>query len=126
MSLKTPLAKARGLGSAKEGVHHWWVQRLSGAALVPLTLWFVFSIVTMTGSDYAAVTAWAAAPVNTVLLVLLVATTFHHTHLGLQVVIEDYVHNGFWKLVLLIGIKWLSVILSVAAIIAVLKVAFGG
>lgn len=126
MSLKTPLAKVRGLGSAKEGVHHWWMQRVSGAALVPLTLWFVFSIVTMTGSDYTAVTAWASAPVNTVLLVLLVATTFHHTHLGLQVVIEDYVHNGFWKLVLLIGIKWLSVILSVAAIIAVLKVAFGG
>ncbi|WP_259780888.1 succinate dehydrogenase, hydrophobic membrane anchor protein [Aestuariispira ectoiniformans] len=126
MSLKTPLAKARGLGSAKEGVHHWWVQRISGAALVPLTLWFVFAVATMTGSDHAAVAAWAATPVNTVLLVLLVATTFHHAHLGLQVVIEDYVHNGFWKLVLLVGIKWLSALIGVAAIIAVLKVAFGG
>lgn len=126
MSLKTPLAKVRGLGSAKEGVHHWWAQRLTGAALVPLTLWFVFSIVTMSGDGHMAFTAWAASPVNTVLLVLLVATTFHHTHLGLQVVIEDYVHHGFWKLVLLVGIKWLSIILAVAAIIAVLKVAFGG
>lgn len=126
MALKTPLAKARGLGAAKEGVHHWWMQRLTGAALVPLTLWFVFNVVTMTGSGYAAVAAWAAAPVNTVLLILLIAATFHHAQLGLQVIVEDYIHNGFWKLAILLGVKALSVILAVAGIVAVLKVAFGG
>lgn len=126
MSLRTPLAQVRGLGSAKEGVHHWWVQRLSGAALIPLTLWFVFSIAGMAGADHAAFAAWAAEPLNSVLLIVLVAATFHHTHLGLQVVIEDYIHHGFWKLLFLVGSKFGSGLLAVAGIFAILKVAFGG
>ena len=126
MSLRTPLAQVRGLGSAKEGVHHWWLQRLSGAALVPLTLWFVFSIAGMAGADHAAVSAWAASPVNAVFLILLVAATFQHVHLGLQVVIEDYIHHGTAKLILLVSSKFGSFILAIAGIFAILKTAFGG
>lgn len=126
MSLRTPLAQVRGLGSAKEGVHHWWLQRLSGAALVPLTLWFIFSIAGMAGADHAAFSAWAAVPFNAVLLILLVAATFQHVHLGLQVVIEDYVHGGVAKLILLVGSKFGCFILATAGIFAILKVAFGG
>ncbi|RED54284.1 succinate dehydrogenase, hydrophobic membrane anchor protein [Aestuariispira insulae] len=126
MTLRTPLAQVRGLGSAKEGVHHWWLQRLSGAALVPLTLWFIFSIAGMSGADHAAFAAWAADPFNAVLLILLVAATFQHVHLGLQVVIEDYIHGGAAKLILLVGSKFGCFILATAGIFAILKVAFGG
>ena len=126
MSLRTPLAQARGLGSAKDGVHHWWVQRLTGVALIPLTLWFVFSIAGMAGADHTAFADWAASPLNAVLLAALVATTLHHTHLGLQVVIEDYIHHGTWKLFLLVASKFGSALLAIAGIFSILKIAFGG
>ena len=123
MSLQTPLAKVRGLGSAKEGVHHWWAQRVSGAALAPLTLWFVFSVATNAGASYEGWTAWMADPFNTVLMIAFVLTSFHHGHLGLQVVVEDYIPEEGLKLILVTVIKWLSVLLSIASTLAILKVA---
>lgn len=126
MTLKTPLARVRGLGSAKEGAHHWWAQRLTAIALVPLTLWFVYSVATMAGASHAAVAAWVASPLNTILLVLLIAATFHHLQLGVQVVLEDYVHSEAVKIVSLILVKFASIVFGVACIYAVLRVAFGG
>ncbi len=126
MSLRTDLGKVRGLGSAKEGVAHWWAQRLTAIALVPLVLWFVSQVVGLAGADLAAVRAWIASPVVAVLLVLLLGTTFHHAQLGLQVVIEDYVHGEACKVASIIIVKFLSVALAAAGIFSVLKIAFAG
>lgn len=124
MSLLTPLKKARGLGSAKDGVHHWWLQRLTAIALVPLTLWLVFSVAAMTGSDYAAVNAWFAQPFTTAMLTLFVFTAFYHAALGLQVVIEDYIHGEAAKFAALIVMKLLLALLGTVSVIAILRVAF--
>lgn len=123
--MKTPLSKAKGMGSAKEGVHHWWVQRVSGIALVPLTLWFMASIVCLAGADYAGIVEWVKAPLNTALLVALIGTMCYHSQLGLQVVIEDYVHGGA-KIAALLVTQLLNGFLAIAGILAVLRVAFGG
>ena len=123
--LRSPLSRARGLGSAKDGVHHWIWQRLTAVALIPLTLWFVCSLVLMTGSDHAAVAAWIARPHVAVLLAVLVATLLHHSQLGLQVVIEDYVHTRWVNLSMLLLVKFAHVLLAAAGIFAVLKIAFG-
>lgn len=126
MSLRTPLGRVRGLGSAKEGVHHWWAQRITAVALVPLTLWFIFSLASLAGADAAEAAAFVAQPLNAVLLLLLIAATFHHLQLGIQVVVEDYIHAEFTKIVVLIAVKLLAVALGVAAAFSVLKTAFGG
>ena len=86
MSLQNPIGRVRGLGSAKSGSEHWWAQRLTAVALVPLTLWFIYSALALAGADYAAAKAWLATPWNAVLMVLLVIATCHHMQLGLQVV----------------------------------------
>lgn len=124
MSLKTPLGQVRGLGSAKSGTEHWWAQRVSSVALVPLTLWFVYAMAANAGAEYAVMTAWLASPINAILMLLLIAATFHHLHLGVQVVIEDYVHNEGAKIAGLLFVKLASAALAVAAAFAVLKVAF--
>lgn len=123
MSLRSPLGRARGLGSAKDGVHHFWVQRLSALALIPLTLWFVFSIARLSSGSYDAVLWWVSAPSVAVVLVLFLVAMFYHSMLGVQVVIEDYVGHEGWKLALLIGSKFGLTLAAVAAIFAVLKVA---
>jgi succinate dehydrogenase / fumarate reductase membrane anchor subunit len=126
MDLRTPLARARGLGSAKEGVNHWWAQRVTAVALVPLTLWFVVSLLSVLGEDYAQLVAWIGSPLNTVLLVTFLFSMFYHAYLGLQVVIEDYVHTEAVKLATLLATKFLLILLGAAAILAVLRIAFGG
>ncbi len=126
MSYRTPLGNARGLGSAKSGAHHWWMQRLTAIALVPLTLWFIASLIQLTGADHQTATTWLASPTQSVLMLLLIAATFHHMQLGLQVVVEDYVHSESSKIVVLILTKLASVLLAAAAAFAVLKIAFGG
>ena len=123
---RSPLARARGLGTAKEGVAHWWAQRVTAIALVPLTLWFVVSVISLAGADRAAFAAWAAQPLPAVLLVLLIVATFHHAQLGLQVVIEDYVHAEGVKLAAILLVKGLSVLLGAAAVLAVLHLALKG
>lgn len=125
MSLQTPLARARGLGTAKKGVQHWWWQRLTAVVLVPLCLWFIGTIVTMQASDYSTVINWIQSPLVSGLLVFLIAALFYHTQLGLQVVIEDYVHSEWVKITALVVAQFLMVLLALTAVIAVLKIALG-
>jgi succinate dehydrogenase / fumarate reductase membrane anchor subunit len=123
--LRTPLARARGLGSAREGVHHWWAQRLTAIALIPLVVWFAISLVMMSGADYGAVRAWIGSPLVMVLLILTIAVGLHHGQLGLQVVIEDYVHGDGSKLALIVAVRFIAVLFGLAAIVAVLRIGFG-
>jgi len=123
--MRSPLARAMGLGSAKEGVEHWWMERVSAVALVPLTLWFVASIIAHTGSDYATFIAWLRAPLVSILMILLLIALFYHTALGLQVVIEDYVHSGT-KFVALVAVRLGCFALAVAGILATLHIVLGG
>jgi succinate dehydrogenase / fumarate reductase membrane anchor subunit len=124
--LRTPLARARGLGSARVGVHHWWAQRLTAIALIPLVVWFAISLVMMSGADYGAVRAWIGSPLVMVLLILTIAIGLHHGQLGLQVVIEDYVHGDGSKLALIVAVRFIAVLFGLAAIVAVLRIGFGG
>ena len=124
--MRSPLGRVRGLGSAREGVGHWWAQRMTALALVPLALWFVAALVGLTGADHAAARAWIASPVPAALLVLLVVVSFYHGALGLQVVIEDYVHHEGAKLAALIAVGGVSLLLGLAGVLAVLTVLFGG
>ena len=123
--LRTPLARARGLGSARVGVHHWWAQRLTAIALIPLVVWFAISLVMMSGADYGAVRAWIGSPMVMVLLILTIAVGLHHGQLGLQVVIEDYVHGDGSKLALIVAVRFVAVLFGLAAIVAVLRIGFG-
>lgn len=122
-SLRSPLGRVRGLGSAKEGVAHWWAQRVTALALIPLALWFVISVLSLAGADHARTIAWIASPVPAVLLVLLIAATFYHAVLGLQVVIEDYIHPESLRIALILIVKAAAIVLAAAAIFAVLKIA---
>jgi succinate dehydrogenase / fumarate reductase membrane anchor subunit len=126
MKLRTPLGRVRGLGSAKEGASHWWAQRVTALALVPLTVWFVASVVSLVGADHATVSAWLGSRWVAVTMVLLVGVTFHHAQLGLQVVVEDYVHSEWLKLTALMLVKAGSVVLGLVALFAVFKIAVGG
>jgi len=123
--MRSPLARAIGLGSAKEGVGAWWAERVSAIALVPLTLWFAASIIAHTGSDYSTSIAWLRTPFATALMILLLLALFHHTALGLQVVIEDYVHSGV-KFAAVIAVRFGCFALATVGIMAVLSVAFSG
>lgn len=125
MSLRTPLSEAHGLGSAKEGVGHWWNQRLTAIALVPLTLWFGFSVALLGTADYYTVIDWIAHPVNAVLLTLMLAVGFWHGALGIQVVIEDYVTSEWKKITLLLFVQFAAAVLALAGIFAVLYIALG-
>jgi succinate dehydrogenase / fumarate reductase membrane anchor subunit len=122
--LRSPLGRAIGLGSAKEGVDHWWAERIGGLALVPLTLWFVISVVQLAGADRTEFIAWVRHPVSAVLLILTLIATFHHNALGLQVVIEDYVENEALRFGLIIVMKLASILLVALGVFAVLKLAF--
>jgi succinate dehydrogenase / fumarate reductase, membrane anchor subunit len=124
--LRSPLGRAIGLGSAKEGVEHWWAQRVSAVALIPLGLWLAASLVALAGADRAAVLAWLHAPVQAILAILLLIAVFYHAALGLQVVIEDYVHAEWLKVSSLVAMRLVAFGLAVAGIFAVLRIAFGG
>jgi succinate dehydrogenase / fumarate reductase membrane anchor subunit len=123
---RTPLARARGLGSAKDGVGHWWAQRLTAIALIPLVVWFAISLVMLSGADYTVVRAWIGAPLVMMLLVLTIGVGLHHCQLGIQVVIEDYVGNDGWKLALIVIVKFIAVLFGLGAIVAILRIGFGG
>ena len=125
MSMRSPLGRARGLGSAKDGTHHFWVQRISAVALVPLALWFVFSVARYAGADYDMTRHWVHAPSVAITLVLFIAAALYHSMLGVQVVIEDYVAADGQKIAGLLLNKFLHAIVAVSAIFAVLKVALG-
>jgi succinate dehydrogenase / fumarate reductase membrane anchor subunit len=124
--LRSPLSRARGLGSAKGGLHHWWAQRLTALALIPLVVWFAVSLIMMSGADYLVVRAWISSPVVMVLLTLTVVIGLHHGQLGMQVVIEDYVHGDGRKLALIVLVRFTAVFFGLAAIVAILRIGFGG
>jgi len=124
--MRSPLAEARGLGAAKDGVGHWWAQRVSALALVPLSLWLVASLVAMTGAGHAEVSAWLARPWVAVTLVLTLFATFYHLKLGLQVVVEDYVEGRVARTALELLVTFAAIALGTGAVFAVLKVALGG
>ena len=126
MSLRSPLGRVRGLGSAKEGVGHWWAQRLTALSLVPLTLWFCASVAGLAGADHASFRAWVGAPVNAGLLILLIVAVFYHAMLGVQVVAEDYIHGEGRKLAVLLITKALAIVLGLAALLSVLTILFRG
>jgi succinate dehydrogenase / fumarate reductase membrane anchor subunit len=125
VSTRSPLAKARGLGAARSGVGHWTHQRLTAISNLLLVLWFVFSALALAGADYLEVRAWLASPVSASLMILLVISTFYHARLGVQVVIEDYVHHEGAKLAALAALTLVVVALAVTCIVAVLKVSLG-
>ncbi|MDF2117939.1 succinate dehydrogenase, hydrophobic membrane anchor protein [Roseiarcaceae bacterium H3SJ34-1] len=124
-SFRSPLARALGLGSAKRGSRHWLAERVTAIALVPLTVWFVASIIARAGSDYTAFVSWLSTPFASVGMILLLIALFHHTALGLQVVIEDYVHSGA-RFAAVIAIQLCCYGLAVVGVIAILHIAFGG
>ena len=126
MSLRNPLARVRGLGSAKEGVQHWWLQRVTAMAMVPLTLWFVISVIAHPGAGRLEMVDWMSSPVSAALMIAFLVSLFWHAKLGLQVVIEDYVHNEACKIASLTAMTFAVVIVGIACVVSVLKLAFGG
>jgi len=125
MSLRSPLGRVLGSGSAKEGTDHWWMQRVTSVALAVLGLWFIATVGLLPDYSLATVRQFIANPWNAVWMVLLGATLAYHSSLGVQVVIEDYVHGAFLKVVSLLLNKFAHIIVAVAATVAVLKIAFG-
>ncbi len=124
--LRPPLSRVRGLGSAKDGTHHWWMQRVTAIALVPLVIWFVASIVSLAGASHADVAAWLAHPLAGLLMVLFLATGFYHLMLGLQVVVEDYVAEGWCRIASLLAVKFACIAVGLASILATLRITLGG
>jgi succinate dehydrogenase / fumarate reductase membrane anchor subunit len=121
----TPLARARGLGAAHGGVGHWKLQRLTAISNAVLVLWFTFSAIALAGASYDEVRAWLASPLTATLMILLVVSVFQHAPLGLQVIIEDYVHHPGMRIAALVLVRLLVAGLAVACIVAILTVAFG-
>jgi succinate dehydrogenase / fumarate reductase, membrane anchor subunit len=125
MSLRSPLARVLKYGSAKEGVQHWWMQRLTSVALVPLSIWFAVSLLSLPSLDHTTVSAWMGQSGTALLLILLVLVVTWHSQLGMRVVIEDYVHDGGMKTLVGVLLTFAHVLLAVAGVLAVLKVFFG-
>jgi succinate dehydrogenase / fumarate reductase, membrane anchor subunit len=124
-NMRTALGRAFGLGSAKSGVEQWWMERVTAIALAPLTIWFAAAIIAHVGGDYVALIAWLRTPTTTMMMVLLLVVLFYHTALGLEAVIEDYIHSGL-KIPTLAGMRIACFGLAVAGILASLRIAFGG
>jgi succinate dehydrogenase / fumarate reductase, membrane anchor subunit len=122
MTLQTPIARVRGLGAARAGTRRWMAERLTGIASLILALWFVFSAMALAGADYAQTRAWLGSPVAATLMVLLIVAVFYHAQLGLQVVIEDYIHHSGIKVAAIIALTLIMLALAAACLMAVLQV----
>ena len=125
MSLRSPLGRVLGLGSARGGSSHWYAQRVTAVALVLLALWLVISLASLADASYEQVTGWLRCPLNSALALLLVVVAAWHAVLGLQVVVEDYVADKGKRLLVLIAIKFAFVVAAVVGVLAVLRIAFG-
>jgi succinate dehydrogenase / fumarate reductase membrane anchor subunit len=125
MTLRSPLGRVLGLGSAQEGAAHWWSQRITSVALALLTSWFLVSILMLGSFEYDAIVPWMATPVHATLLALMVATIAYHSYLGVQVVIEDYVPQKGRKIILMLLANFFHVVVAALGIFAVLRIAFG-
>ncbi len=126
MSLETPAKRAHGLGSAKEGVHHWWMQRLTALLLIPLSLWFVGSLWYLFQATRAELIDWLSGPISCSLMILLILAGVYHAKLGMQVVIEDYVQNRFLHTWFQVAVTLGCAVLAIACVVSVLKLALGG
>lgn len=122
--IKSPLTRARGLGSAHEGLHHWIHHRITALTNIPLVIWLIYNIIALRGASYTVFTEWLAQPVNAILMILLVISVFYHATLGSQVVVEDYIHSKAFKMTKLIGIKLFFLAAAIACIFSILKIAF--
>ncbi|MGH8650826.1 MAG: succinate dehydrogenase, hydrophobic membrane anchor protein [Gammaproteobacteria bacterium] len=123
MDLRTPLARVLGSGSAKEGGHHWRAQRVTAIILTPLTIWLVVSLIVMSGASYEAAVRWLSSPIVAALMLVFVAALCYHAHLGMQVVIEDYVHTPWLKITLLLTFQFAMLLLALVSMLAILRVA---
>ncbi|ORU92954.1 MAG: succinate dehydrogenase [Cycloclasticus sp. symbiont of Poecilosclerida sp. N] len=126
MSLRTPLGQAKCLGSAKKGFHHWWAQRVTAVALIPLTIWFAYKVAVLSMSDYQTVSESIGSPWSAALIVSLIVAAFYHAALGMQVIYEDYVSNKAVRIAAIMATNLLLFLLATAATIAVLRIALGG
>jgi len=126
MSMRSPLGRVLGTGAAHDGVRHWWMQRLTSIALVPLTVWFVVSLLALPSLGYGTVIAWMSQSWTALLLILLVLTAAWHSQLGVRVVVEDYIHSAGARTLTLVLIGFAHVLLAAVGVFAILKVAFGG
>lgn len=126
MSMETPLSRVRGLGSAKSGARHWWLERLTSVSTMILFVWFIVSLLRLPSLDHDIVTSWLATPLVAVPMLLLIVSTFWHLKLGLQVVVEDYVHEDGLRLFSITLLNFFAIALGALAFFSVLKIAFGG
>ena len=125
MNLRTPLANARGLGSAKQGTEHFWHQRVTAIVLVPLALWLTISLFMLSSSEHNAILTWINSPPNTILLLVFIISAFYHAQLGIKVVIEDYIHSEWQKIACLILVNILVVLAGLVSVLAVFKIFLG-
>lgn len=125
-SFRTPLARARGLGSAKEGVAHWKLQRITSVSELILEIWFVIQLVRMFGSSYDEWVAWFTSPINASLMAVWMVSVFYHTKLGLQVVIEDYVHGRAMKIASLLALNLIAFGLAGASLVSIITISLRG
>ena len=124
MSLRSPLGRVLGMGSARDGTGHWWAQRVTAIALVPLTLWFFLSLLLLPALDYETVRAWLAQPLSGLLALLSIAVLTYHSYLGTTVIVEDYIHGAPAKVVSLMLLRFLYVLCGGAGVLSILRVAF--
>lgn len=126
MSLRSPLGQAKGLGSANDGLHHWWAQRVTAVALIPLTLWFAFKVALLSMSDYQTVADCIGSPWSAALIISLIVAAFYHAALGMQVIFEDYISQKAIRISAIMATNLLLFLLGTAAIVAVVRIALGG
>ena len=124
--LRSPLAKAKGLGASGDASHHFWIQRLTALGLIPLVIWLCFSITLLPEASYASVVSWLQAPFNAIMMTLLVIVAFQHAHLGMQVIIEDYVSCHSKRFIGILVVKFLSYFLMVVGVYSIIKITLGG
>ena len=122
--MRSFLSRARGVGAAGSGTHHWFVERVTAIALVPLTVWFIYAVLHLLGAPQHSVHRFVANPINTVLLLAMVAMTFHHMQLGLQVIMEDYIDSKKWQAAALLLNKAVALILGLLCTVSILRMAF--
>ena len=125
MSLRSPMGRVLGMGSAKDGTGHWWAQRVTSVALVPLSLWFLVALLTLPALDYVTVKSWLALPLSSFLTFLMLAVSAYHSYLGTTVIVEDYVHTAGLKVATLLLLRFLHVLVAGAGLFAILRIAFG-